>query len=241
MNVPDQLQAIAQQLQAIAQQLRPPTPGGAPPLTDIRAAMPHNSAPDDPWLKARHRTDWWQRPLSAIRRLTVHHIGSNATAQQVAGYITKPKSQGGKGLPRTQYHYHVMPDGEVLWLLDLTRAPWHDSGGDENTGISIGLHGALHTRKPPAAQLVAAVQLCAWLMQAHAIGPDNVNGHDEWARRFTGAGTQCPGWTPGGWRAEFFGLLNELSTLSPASSFAVQSVDYDESELDALSIIGSEY
>jgi hypothetical protein len=223
-----EIQTLARELLTAA--VPPPT---APIITDLRATMPYNSSPDEPWLKQRNRTDWWLRRPDQIGRITIHHIGSNASAQQVADYITRPRANGGKGLPRTQYHYHITPTGEILYLLDLAFGPWHDSGSDQNTGISIGMGGALHLRKPPLAQLKATVDLTAWLMAEFAIPPEMVNGHDEWARHFVGKGTQCPGWTQAGWRGDFFNALGDvLPQPARAVSFSAEVADLSASMLE---------
>ena len=202
---------------------RPPIPIPSPPdepwEDDLRAELPYNPLPDEPWLAARNRADWWKRTPDQVQRVTIHHIGSEASARNVAAYITRPQSQGGKGLPRTQYHFHIRPDGEVIYCLDLLYGAWHDSGGDKNTGVSVALQGALHVHKPTIAQLAAAVELTAWLMEEYEIGAEAVDGHDEWARKFVGRGTQCPGWTTAKWRADFFRALDALR-VDAAMSFS---------------------
>jgi hypothetical protein len=205
---------LAGRIHLLAAQLvpPPPPPPAQPRWADWRETLPHNASPDDPWLLARKRTDWWVRTPAQIKRITLHHYASNATAPQVAAYITRPLAQGGKGLPRTQYHFEIDHDGALSYTLDTKFGCWHDSGGDQNTGISVAFRGALHNRKPPIAQLAGAVLLVDWLMTEYGIPLTHVDGHDEWARKFVGAGTQCPGWTPGGWRSEFFNLLIEMRT-----------------------------
>jgi hypothetical protein len=180
-----------------------------PPWRDIRDEMPVNSRPDATALLAQ-RGGWWQRELSDITGITIHHTLSH-NPSQVAAYIVKPKAQGGKGYPTTQYHIWITREGEALYCVDLTEGLWHDHCGDKNTNISIGLAGSLHTAKPPLVQLVKAAEVVAFLMRVLKIDIANVAGHNDWARKCANVSTTCPGWDQAGWRSQFYGLLDEAN------------------------------
>lgn len=183
-----------------------PGPDG-PPWHDTRSTMPTNPSPDGSALLAK-RGGWWQRELTDIKGITVHHTLSH-NPSQTAAYIVKPKAQGGKGYPTTQYHVWITADGQALYCVDLTEGLWHDHCGDKNTSISIGMAGSLHTARPPDAQLLKAAEVVAYLMRVLNIDIANVAGHNDWALRCANVRTACPGWDQAGWRSRFYKLLDE--------------------------------
>jgi len=216
-----------------------------PAWTDLRAQLATNPAPDEPWLKARGIKDWWRRTPEQIDGITIHHVASVGTPQATAIYCTRPKAQGGKGLPRTQYNYWIDPDGTIYYCLDVLYGPWHDNCGHENTHVSIAMNGALHRTQPTTTALLSTARLVAWLMREYAISLENVTGHNEWAMRCLGLSknfTQCPGWTVMGWKTNFYaaldGMLEERALSSLAFGVRAQAmVEIDaeaQQELDAL-------
>lgn len=162
----------------------------APPFTDRIAEMPTSYAPDHPYFLRREWLQWPTRSLQEIVGLTIHHTLSHsplATAQ----YITRPRANGGKGYPTTQYHYWVsQSDGcPIFHLVDDSLQVWHDQTGAYPTTLSIGMAGRLHEQRPPDAQIKAVAGLVAWLMKEYDIAEEDVMGHvDRWSS------TVCPGW-----------------------------------------------
>lgn len=214
---------IARRLLVIADALRPGDPG-LPQMTDLRAALPVNPRPDEPWLVANKITDWWERTPAQIDGITIHHVASNGNPQATAAYVTRSITQGGKGYPRTQYHFWINADGEIFYCLDLKYGCWHDNCGHQNRHVSIVLNGALHKNKPTVLQLASAGRLTAWLMDDYQIELSNVEGHREWAQRALGRWiTQCPGWADIAWRDQFFEAVNAARVITTRVSFSVGS------------------
>lgn len=220
---------------------------GAPAWTDIRARLPVNHAPDDPWLAANFITDWWERTPEQITGITIHHVASNGDPYVTAAYITKPRAQGGKGLPRTQYNFWIEPSGEIIYCLDVKYGPWHDNCGHRNQHVSIALNGALHKTRPTQAALTSAARLVTWLMEEYDIEIQNVTGHNEWAMRCLNRTTNytiCPGWTYTApfWKAEFYTALSaaqQVPLRSGAASYGlIAALGPDEGELDELTLMG---
>ena len=178
------------------------------PWEDVRARMPRNQLPDNCKLIAS-RGGWWQRELSAIDGIAIHHTMTN-NLEATAAWITKPKSAGGKGHATSQYHFWVAADGRALYCVDLREGLWHDHAGDENTHISIGMAGRLDFAPPPDVQLQAAVRLVWYLMREFMIPRENVAGHNDWAWSVSRVKTVCPGWDKAGWRSAFFAALGEM-------------------------------
>jgi N-acetyl-anhydromuramyl-L-alanine amidase AmpD len=183
-----------------------PEPDGAP-WEDWRDKMPVNPTPDASALITK-RGGWWQRALSDIDGITIHHTLSHDPIA-TASWIVKPKVQGGKGHATTQYHVWITKDGRALWCVGFEHGLWHDHCGDLNKHISIGLSGSLHVAKPPTAQLRKAAQVVAYLMARFDIRVANVAGHNDWAMKCSGVKTDCPGWDRAGWRSEFYAALDE--------------------------------
>ncbi len=143
-------------------------PGKAPqpPITDITLQLPRNPAS----LKAR------TAPADAgatIKYLVFNHtaVDSSVGVERVA---TAHQSRWGAIL----YQYFITGDGAILQtnaldqVVDLNQ-PWIAQG------INIAVAGNFTAQVPSDAQLQAAAQLSAWLMQEHAIPSENVKGVSE--------------------------------------------------------------
>jgi hypothetical protein len=215
---------VAQRLNVIAAALNT-EPESIPVMTDIRDQMPVNPNPDEPWLMAHGYKDWWVRTSEQIDGITIHHVASIGAPLATAQYCTRAIARGGKGLPRTQYHFWIDADGEILYCLDTKYGCWHDSCGHFNTHISVALNGALHLNLPTALQLASAGRLVAWLMDEYQVALPNVEGHREWAYRVLGSWvTICPGWATLPWRNMFFDSLNAARGISAAAAFGISDV-----------------
>jgi hypothetical protein len=189
-------------------------------IQDRRLEMPYNpNSTDHPDFQAvfgrEGLSDWPIRATDAltglamgITGLTIHHTLSDSP-MDLFNWITRPKSQGGKGYPRGQYHYWVSrgEDAPIYHLLDDTVQCWHDHTGTYQTTLSIGMAGHLGQSRPPEPQLWNAVRLCAHLIDKYNLTIDDVEGHCD---RAPGK-TVCPGWyadspqtiTSGVWRRDF--------------------------------------
>ena len=185
----------------------PEPPTVTPPWRDYRDKMPTNPTPDASSTLSR-RAGWWRRSLDDIDGVTIHHTLSH-NPEGLAAYITKPKANGGKGYPTTQYHVWITAEGDALWCVDFEEGLWHDHCGDKNTHISIGMAGRLHEGKPPQVQLNKAAEVSAYLMDVFDIEASHVAGHNDWALLFSKVHTVCPGWDVAGWRNDFYTALNK--------------------------------
>lgn len=197
----NQLQVLSEQLLALAGRR---LPADVPLWEDIRADLPRNLSPEAP-----ARGHWWVRDAAQIDGITLHHTMTN-NLEATAQYCTRPRAQGGKGYPTTQYAFWVAADGQVFYCVDVTEGMWHDHCGDKNTHISIGMAGRLDIAPPPDAQLQATARLVAHLMRTYGILVERVAGHNDWALRCAGIQTICPGWDVAGWRNAFYAALENL-------------------------------
>ncbi len=137
--------------------------------------------------------------------ITIHHTLSHSPTA-TAGYIVRSK-----GYPTTQYSYWVSADDgcPVYWCLYDHVACWHDHTGRLQTTMSVGMAGGLHRATPPFEQMEACANLCWVLMKRYGFGVDQVQGHNDRAKK-AGVSTVCPGWDAAGWRNEFYEILQEL-------------------------------
>ena len=177
---------------ALVDLVAPPAP--SLPCVDVIDDFPTNARPTNP-------TSWWQRGLSEIRGITIHHTLAHDPIATARVFLNK-------GRPSTEYAFWVAASGECLWCTPLEWGLWHDHTGGANINVSVGLAGALHVGRPTDAQLAAAVRLVAWLMQPErgfndgmGIPLANVKGHCDYIA------TLCPGWNAAGWRTAFYRTL----------------------------------
>ena len=213
----------------------------APTHTDIRASLPVNPSPDEAWMRANNIKDWWVRTPEQITGITIHHMASTTTAANIAAYITRPRAQGGKGLPRTQYHWQVDADGKVWYCLDEMYGCWHDNCGHQNKHIAIVMNGALHIRRPTDIALTTTATLVRYLMHVYNIPLDMVRGHNEAAIVCTGKSvTACPGWNNANWKTDFYAELGQPSAQAAPKQLNLLSYIYgilttsNKQELDSL-------
>jgi hypothetical protein len=180
-------------------------------IVDRRDEMPVCDTPDhaDFWnaFASKGIWDWPRRDLEDITGLTIHHTLSD-NPLGLFQWITRPRSEGGKGYPRGQYHYWVSrgEGAPVYHLLDDTVQCWHDHTGTYQTTLSVGMAGHLGHDRPPGEQLWNAAKLCKILIEKYGLEIDDVQGHCD---RYSG--TVCPGWyadsaetiNSGVWRRDF--------------------------------------
>jgi N-acetyl-anhydromuramyl-L-alanine amidase AmpD len=130
---------------------------------------------------------WFQRPVSQITTLTVHHDAfphSTKTAHTIMGQIMKVHSD--KGWPGMSYHYYIHTDGKVYQTNNHTDITWHDSVNNDSIGIVLtGYFHPTHNNQPTQAQKDSLYQLLDHLQ--NTLGGKKVVGH-----RDRGA-TACPG------------------------------------------------
>lgn len=146
---------------------------------------------------------WWQRELSDIDGLTVHHTLSHSPHATAEHYLTK---DGGR--PSIPYHIWITETGEILKCLDYTEACWHDHTGHYNTHLSVGLAGNLAEHVPSDSQLESVGRVAAWFVNHPEMNItfETVKGHQDYVQ------TECPGWHTG-WKGEFYWVLREMLDL----------------------------
>ena len=140
-----------------------------PALTDITLQLPRN--PDS--VKTRQ--------TSGIKYLVFNHTALDASVG-----VEKIASAHQKRWGAILYHYFITGDGAILQtnaheqVVDLSQ-PWVAQG------INIAVAGNFATEIPNDAQLTAAAQLSAWLLQEYGIPAENIKGASEFIN------TQSPG------------------------------------------------
>lgn len=136
---------------------------------------------------------WYQRDVSSIKIITVHHDAiphknqsSDTVLNQIFGIHHDQKGWAG-----TSYHYYIHTDGQIYQLNFHEDVTWHDSHNWDSIGIV--LHGYFHpdfNNKPTDAQLKSLAWLLNNLCTQHPEFPasfSDIRGHRErWS-------TACPG------------------------------------------------
>jgi len=216
MVISKQLREIAKQLEDIAMELDSQAYHTVKPAwIDLRKDLPYNPDPDhQQFPQGEH--DW--ATVTEKTGITIHHIGiEGATVQGTAAWTTRSIYQGGKGLPRLQYHFWVGRDGTVYYCTDLKYGQWHDHQGYPNSHIAVALEGRLDITPPTEVQLTMAGRLIAWLMSEYALSIDVVRGHSDYYKGI------CPGWTE--WRLS---LMESVQTFSIIPDFSIMGVPVQE-------------
>ena len=167
-------------------------------IQDIRAVLPRNGT-------------WMQRPLSAIKQITVHYDAVDAPDQYDAVgrltseayyHIEKDWGGGSRG-DGIMYSVSVARDGLAYWMRDLEDVTWH-CGAPNYSSLAIKCDGGAN--QAPTDQQRASCDAIIRVLVDHMVeipasAPD-VWGHWE-MQRFGGLSTACPGKfivIPIGWR-----------------------------------------
>jgi hypothetical protein len=181
---------------------------------------------------ARYPFPNWNRPLSQIRYMTIHHSAGQRATQNIQWwhrYHTQSKSWS-----RVGYHFGIAalePGGpiELYQLNRLKTHSWHDSRNWDTFGVCLaGDLRAGHDERPNDVQLDAFGRLVAWLFGRDLSNWASIVGHKNFGR------TACPG-SMGVWRddlidaAQLYGcdISGMMDTDSEATGFAVESLGYD--------------
>ena len=157
-------------------------------INDIRANLPRNGM-------------WMQRPLSAIKQITVHYDAVYAPDQYDAVgrltseayyHIEKDWGGGSRG-DGIMYAIDITRDGTVYWMRDLEDVTWH-CGNPNYTSLAVKCDGGAD--QAPTDQQRASCDAVIRVLVGHmaeipASSPD-VWGHWE-MQRFGGLATSCPG------------------------------------------------
>ncbi|MDP2369003.1 peptidoglycan recognition family protein [Rhodoferax sp.] len=126
-----------------------------------------------------------------IRRITLHHQGEIWTdSTDVTRYLQRLQqwSRLTKRWADIPYHYVIAPDGQIYAARDEARPGDTNTEYDPRDHALIMLLGNFEQGQPSAAQLQATVELSAWLIRRHGLGPDAIAAHRDFS-----AQTLCPG------------------------------------------------
>lgn len=147
---------------------------------DLRDSLPGNAY------------SWsWERSLSEIKYLAIHHsvASDTQTPVQIANFHIQSNGWGGIG-----YHFVIAKDGVVYYVGDLSTARANVAKLNEAV-IGICLIGNFMSgRVPTEEQLNSAKVLCDFFINIYPDLPnlngwDSVRGHKE----LSGQSTTCPG------------------------------------------------
>lgn len=128
------------------------------------------------------------RPLSAIRRIVLHHTAAPAsqTPEEIARYHVQ-----NRGYPGIGYHYLVSRGGTIYKCWTATTITACVKQGNSSS-LCVCLIGNFTFQPPPSVQWEAALNLVRKLMIAHLIPIEQVYGHRETPTK-PPQQTECPG------------------------------------------------
>ena len=134
-------------------------------MTDLRGQLPASSTKQYP-----------TRALSSVRRVVVHHTAtrSDITPQQVAQF------QVTQGLAGIKYHFFINGDGTISWVQPVEAVVAQTNVEAVNAdGVAVCLAGNFATVPPGDAQMEAAAQTIAWLLDGLGLTADAIIGRSE--------------------------------------------------------------
>ncbi len=168
-----------------------------PPLKDIVDQLP------------THATRRYEaRSLAEIQFLVIHHTATAAsiTPQRLAEYQVQKQ-----GKPGIAYHFCIAADGTIYQTHRLDTVTEHALERSRSS-INICFPGNFTSQIPPAAQMKAGGQLCAWLVGSLRLPTSAIVGVSEFSD------SQSPGkqWLTGArWKDK---LLEEVKAAMEASN-----------------------
>lgn len=136
-----------------------------PAMADLRGQLPASATKQYP-----------TRALSSVRRVVVHHTATRAdiTPQQVAQF------QVSQGLPGIKYHFFINGDGAISWVQPVESVVAQTNVEAVNAdGAAVCLAGNFASAPPGDAQLEAAAQTIAWLLNGLGLSADAIVGRSE--------------------------------------------------------------
>lgn len=183
----DALQTAASQIQEVQAALRKlpqPSPEYEPP-TSLIDELPTNT-------NARYPFPDWNRPLSQIRWMTIHHSAGSRATQNIEWWHRHHTQN--KSWSRVGYHFGIAAREQggpidLYQLNHLRTLSWHDSRNTDTFGVCFaGDLRAGHDVRPDGVQLDCFGRLVAWLFEEHDL-PEwfAIVGHKRFGQ------TACPG------------------------------------------------
>jgi len=179
---------------AVSNPVEVPTMPSAPTATigngfkvrDLRGRLPTKGA-------------YERRPLSAVKYLVCHHVGTEVVPRKSAEDVARIIAEyhvNSLGWPGVGYGFLVSREGLIYQLNDLDTVSYHVAGRNREC-LGVCLEGNFTATPPPQVQLTATRQLMAELQfTLGAFVP--VCGHQDVAK--SGFRTACPGETWHAWK-----------------------------------------
>jgi len=123
---------------------------------------------------------WYNRDVSRIKYLTIHHDAiphdDRRTADSILDLIMSTHVKN--GWPGASYHYFIHTDGTIYQLNKHSWVTWHDGHNWDSLGILLtGYFHDPHNNKPTDAQLKSMRALLNKLRSQYDIPINNVLGH----------------------------------------------------------------
>lgn len=136
-----------------------------------------------------------------VKFLTVHHAGElwkegDDPMRKLRGLQKYGQTQ--KGWPDIPYHFMIAPDGRVFEGRSLDYEPETNTNYITNGHVGVHLWGNFEEQRVSREQLVALVDVLAWLSDKYSIEPTAIEGHKDRLEESTAETgksktTLCPG------------------------------------------------
>ena len=133
---------------------------------------------------AQHPSERYpRRELFQVGQVVLHHsaVPASVGADRIAAYQVEKQ-----GWPGIGFHYYVYEDGRIEQTQPLEVIAYH-AGNANPTSVGICLAGNFTDRPPADGQLLATVQLTAWLLQELNLPIQAIHPHKDYVV------TACPG------------------------------------------------
>ncbi|MBK9384506.1 MAG: N-acetylmuramoyl-L-alanine amidase [Planctomycetes bacterium] len=152
--------------------------------------------PRSSWRASNPRDD--QSPMGAVRRITIHHSAMEPTSAPLEDAAKQIRSiQSGhfqRGYADIGYHYLIDSQGRIWEGRDKRFQGAHAGNTDANErNLGICLLGNFVSVAPTPAQDRALRILVDAERARYRVSKDQVFGHGEVRKYFTGQSTECPG------------------------------------------------
>jgi N-acetyl-anhydromuramyl-L-alanine amidase AmpD len=159
-------------------------------IEEFRRRPPSGAGPAQPAIKdvveqlPTHPTERYpSRPLTDVQQVVIHHTATSPTitVERVAQYQVRNLNK-----PGAAYHFFITADGVIYQTNKLETVSDHAYRlNQESVGVCFA--GNFTDAIPPAAQMEAGAQLCAWLLGALRLPTSKIVGLGEFVN------TQSPG------------------------------------------------
>lgn len=163
-------------------------------IQDISASLPQHPTKRYP-----------ARPVSAIRRIIMHHTATpaNVSVQRIASYQVSNRD-----LPGITYHFCVDEAGQVFQTQTLNVLSSH-AGSHSDNSAGVCLIGNFTDNPPPQTQLNATAALLAQLVEQLNINLDQILGYNELIV------TGSPGATWPTWKSPLLAQVQSMLAVVP--------------------------